>query len=373
MSTRNGQTLDSRRPEVGTVHLVYPHGPRIEAPDSIGRNLGERLQARYRVVYHDWTDRGVIQPGSGDVLLGHPHPSRGTIFRRSSGRSGWRRILMLSPFNGDPSQVAFNDSIIRRCDLYLAITGPYWFKRLEGSAFSHWAPKMIRLDLAVDREDFPPIKRAFNEPGKRRFVYIGHTGRLKNTPYLSDIARRLPGTEFTWIGPGDVPIRDLKRLVVPDFAAPEARRLVAQFDFLINVSTFDANPTTILEAMAWGLIPVCTPQSGYDDIPTILNVPLNDPETAAPLLMDLQALPSENLARIQRSNWGLLDTHYTWDRFADQVIEAIESRASPPLGREGLVRRSRLVCSEWASPMGPIRTRMPAAIGRLRRAMRSAT
>jgi glycosyltransferase involved in cell wall biosynthesis len=373
VSTRNGQTLDSPWPEGGTVHLVYPHGSRIEAPDSIGRNLGERLQSKYRVVYHDWTDRDEIRPEPGDVLLGHPHPSRGTVFRRSSGRSGWRRILMLSPFNGDPSQVAFIDSIIRRCDLYLAITGPYWFKWLGSSIFSHWAPKMVRLDLAISRQDFPVLKERFNAPGSRRFVYIGHTGSTKNTPYLSEIAQRLPDLDFAWIGRGERPIKGLRALGPQDFRTQTARDLVAGFDFLLTVSRYDSNPATILEAMSWGLIPICTPQCGYDDTPTILNVPLDNVEDAARRLLDLESVLSADLAQIQRRNWDLLDTHYQWDRFAAQVIEAIESPLSPPLGREGLARRGRLVCSEWASPMGPIRTGMPAAIGRLRRAMKSAT
>lgn len=346
MSTQNGLTLDFAGPEVGTVHLVYPHGARIEAPDSIGRNLGKRLQAKYRVVYHNWTDRDEIHPEPGDVLLGHPHPSRDTVFRRSSRRRGWRRVIMLAPYNSDLAQVAFADSVVRHCDLFLAITGPYWFDTLDSSPCSHWKPKMVRLDLAVDRSDFPPVKNAFNEPGKRRFLYIGHTRWMKNTPYLSDIARRMPGTEFNWIGPGDDPIRGLTRLVVPSFATQEARRLVAQFDFLINVSTADANPTAILEAMAWGLVPVCTPQSGYVGIPSIVNVPLGDPEAVAEVLRGLQNAPSERLRSMQDANWALLDAHYNWARFSDQVVEAIESSTSPALGHESFGRRLRFLSKE---------------------------
>jgi glycosyltransferase involved in cell wall biosynthesis len=359
--------------EVGTVHLVYPHGPMTATPDAIGRNLGQRLETRYRVVYYDWTDRDEIHPEPGDVLLGHPHPARDTVFRRSSRLRGWRRVLMLSPFNGDPGQVAFLDSIIKRCDLYLAITGPYWLKWLGSSTFSHWAPKVVRLDLAISRQDFPVLRDRFNEPGRRRFVYIGHTGSTKNTPYLSEIAKRLPALDFAWIGPGDRPIEGVRALGRQDFRTQASRDLVSGFDFLLMVSKYDSNPTTILEAMSWGLIPICTPQCGYDDTPTILNVPLNDAETAARLLLDLETVPSDDLLEIQRGNWDLLDTHYTWDRFAAQVIDAIESPLSPPLGREGPVRRTRLVGSEWASPMGPVRSRTAATIRRLRHKVRPPT
>ena len=109
---------------------------------------------------------------------------------------------MLAPFADDLAQVAFEDAVIPHCDLFLAICGPYWFSGLERSPFSHWVPKMQRIDLAIDRLDYPPIKTRFNDPGARRLLYIGHTGGFKNTAYLSEIGHFLPGTEFAWIGTG---------------------------------------------------------------------------------------------------------------------------------------------------------------------------
>jgi glycogen synthase len=140
---------------------------------------------------------------------------------------------------------------------------------------------------------------------------------------------------------------------------------------MIMVSKYDSNPTTVLEAMSWGLIPICTPQCGYDDTPTILNVPLDKAEEAARILLELETAPSELLSEIQQRNWDLLNSHYTWDRFAAQVIDAIESPLSPPLGREGPVRRARLIGNAWASPMGPIRRGANKALSRLRNATRS--
>ena len=342
---------------VKTVHLVYPHGPSTSNPDAIGRNLGERLQHRYRVIYHDWWERGVIRPEPGDVLLGHPHPASGTIFRRSARERGWSRVLMMSPFNhGDLRQVAFADPIIRDCDLYLAITGPYWFASIADSRCSHWGPKMLHLDMAVDRHPFPPLKSSFSPPGKRRFIYIGSTLYMKNTPYLTQIARRLPGVEFSWIGRGTTGIPGLTPLGFLDFNAEDGRTILSGFDFLVTVGTADANPTTILEAMAWGLLPVCTPQSGYAGIPSVTNLPLHDPEEAAAVLTRLNTMPGERLLAMQAENWRLLDHHYNWDRFADQVIAAIESSASPAIGPESRSRRIAFAFYGQLSPFGPLVT-----------------
>ena len=33
-------------------------------------------------------------------------------------------------------------------------------------------------------------------------------------------------------------------------------KIISEYDFLIHTSNFDANPSTVLEAMSWGLIPI---------------------------------------------------------------------------------------------------------------------
>ena len=337
------------------VHLVYPHGNRISAPDAIGRELGRRLEVKYEVIYHDWSDRGVIKPEPGDVLLGHPHPHPNTVFRRSLLLDGWHRRLMMAPFHhGDLRQIAFEDSIVSDCDLILAITGPYWFRTLEDSRCSHWRPKMIHLDLAVDRSDFPPLKTSFAAPGERRVLYIGHSGRGKNTSYLSEIAALVPDADFAWMGNGNRPIHGLTALGLVDFGSQAGRDLVSQFDFFLTVGNADANPTTILEAMAWGLVPICTPTSGYRGIPSIPNVPVDDAEAAAAIVLRLLSANESDLVAMQSANWRLLDEHYAWDRFATQVADAIESPESPPLGPESMKRQLIFTFYDVISPYGRV-------------------
>jgi glycosyltransferase involved in cell wall biosynthesis len=321
----------------------------LSCPDAIGRKLGEHLRARHDVRQYDWDDTRAITPGSDAVLLGHAHPAPWTIFRRSAARPGWRRILPLSPYShGDNYQVAFLDRTIHRADLYLAITGNRWFETVGDSAFAHWRPKMVHVDLAVDRTDFPRVKGAFAEQGRRRFLYIGHTRWYKNTDYLSTIAALMPEADFSWIGHGGRPIAGLKALGRWNFATEEARRLVAEHDFLVTAGSSDANPTTILEAMAWGLIPVCTPESGYRGLAGVPNIPLDDAHAAVAILRELQAAPSARLEELRAMNDAALEEHFNWERFCHVVAEAIESDASPdcrpaPVGRWLGIRWADLV------------------------------
>lgn len=349
--------LPLSRPPVRTVHLVYPHGDRISAPDSIGRHLGEHLASRYEVKLHDWDAGSVIRGDSQSVLVGHAHPDPCTVFRRSAREPGWRRVLAMSPYNGDLRQIAFLDDVIPRCDRFLAITGSYWYERLPQSRVAHWGPKTVHMDMAVDRHDFPPLGRTWNAIGKRRIVYIGHTAWMKNTGYLSEIAAQMPETSFAWIGSGE-DISGVQRLGQLDFSLPDSRLALSAFDFVISVSTADANPTTILEAMAWGLIPVCTPESGYAGIRSIPNIPLAAPAKAAEFLRELLSLDADQLDGLQRANWQLLDSHFNWKRFSAQLVDEIESDVSPPLGPQSVRQRFSLRRIAWTSPYSPWRRRI---------------
>jgi glycosyltransferase involved in cell wall biosynthesis len=337
------------------VHFVYPHGPRTSCPDAIGREVGRRLRERYQVVHYDWDDTTRIVPTDADILLGHPHPALGTVFRRSARVSGWRKVIVLSPFSpGDISQPAFLDPLlVRHVDQYLAITGNYWWDYAAQSPFAHWLPKAVHVDLAVDRTDFPVLKYRFAPPGARRFVYIGHSYWYKNPEYLAAIASAAAELEINQIGGGD-PIPGLRNLGYLDFNHAEDRAVVAQHDFLLTVGSADANPATVLESMAWGLIPICTPQSGYVGYEGIVNVPLNRTSEAVSILRRLQELPAEELERLQRVNWRLLDSHFNWDRCSAQVVDAIEAPAAASVERSA-AHALRLRWAALTSPFSPLR------------------
>ncbi len=347
-----------------TVHLVYPHRPRIAAPHVIGYRLGKLLAERYAVRYYNLDESTRIRPAEGDVLIGHPWPVPFTCFRRSMRDPKWGRVIVMCPFHYSLPDVAFLEWVLPHADLFLAICGPYWEEAPPPPWAARWRAKMIRLDLAVDRSNFPPIKTTFNPPGRRRFVYIGNDVPLKNVDYLAALARRLPGSEFGWFGVGRSR-PGVASLGYANFATAEAKAKVAGWDFLVNPARWDANPKTILEAMGWGLLPVCTPTSGYHGIDSIVNIPLDDVEGAAAVIDRLQHTSEDELRRMQRRNWELLDSHYNWPRFARQVIDAIESDASPVMAPAG--RRERLAML-WNELRGPDSWLRPSALAHMARA-----
>ncbi|NHC44733.1 glycosyltransferase family 4 protein [Motilibacter aurantiacus] len=336
------------------LHLVYPHGEGIRTPDAIGRQLAQRLSKTWDVVLHDWDAPPRTRPERGDVLVGHPHPSPGTALRRLWKDPRWSGRFVLCPYAGELHQVAYLDPFVRTADAYLAITGRAWFQSVAFGELRHWAPRMIHVDLAVDRGDFPPLERELAPAGRRRFLYIGHTGWYKNTGYLSAIAQALPAGQVGWMGNGDG-IPGTVAHGARDTAAPDTRELLATYDFLLTVGRADANPTTVLEAMSWGLVPVCTPTSGYVDEPGVVNVPLDDVAGALAVLRRLQLAPVEELESYRAANEARLRQHFTWDRLAGQVQAAVEELSGtaaqspvPPVSR-AVLRAATVTPSPYSS------------------------
>jgi hypothetical protein len=90
---------------------------------------------------------------------------------------------------------------------------------------------------------------------------------------------------------------------------------VDQFDFIVCPGRYDANPTVALEGALCGLIPLCTPTSGWDCWPRLSL----DPRVAADELAAWNQEPLEEHAkRCRRIAEG-----YTWERFMRRVLLAI--------------------------------------------------
>ena len=321
------------------IHLIYPCGEAISCPQAIGRHLLDALKRVAPVCVHPLDATYTIFPEPGDILIGHPGWEPWHVFNRSVRQPGWARRIGIQPFcPGDPRLQAATDRVIGFCDRFLAICGKWWFDRTPDTLFRHWQPKLIHLDLAVDRQDFPCIKHEFAPAGKRRYLYIGHSAWYKQPEYLCALAKARPG-QIGWIGKMRRRFRGPERLGQHDFTNPASRDLVAQYDFLLCVGSADANPTTILEAMSWGLIPVCTRESGYSGHPGIVNLPVDDLAGALAVLDDLQTRPAAELLRMQADNHRELTEHFHWPRLCAQVVEVVTASDSP-----GLLPRDRVDC-----------------------------
>lgn len=327
-----------------TVHFVYNKGLSLKTPERILHELSIRLARHHRLQTYAINEQGVIKPEAGDILIGHPSRfSESSIFNRSMRQAGWAKRIVFCPFShGLPLDAAGIDPLMELADQYLALCGPYWFETVGQSLLSHWEYKMWRCDLGVNQSDYPPVKTSFNPPGKRRFLYIGNAGPMKGGDIFAALAKANPDMDFGWIGwtgdaqcPAGTLLRDYRaierrlcagRVTVhggSDWRNNDHVSIAANYDFLLTCGRSDSNPTTILEASAWGLIPVAPLSCGYYGDDWLVNIPIDDLGAASNILRKLNHAPGAELLDRQRAGYRQLDSHYTWDNAAQQVLDCI--------------------------------------------------
>jgi glycosyltransferase involved in cell wall biosynthesis len=305
-----------------TVHLVYPaNEEKKSSPWSIGNNLSQALRKNFTVEVHDWSADYAIAPEPNDVLIGHPHPERKTVFRKSFGRS-WARRYVICPFTTNPQQMYFVEPYVRQADAFFAICGPVWAGKLEKSSYSHLRSKFVHLDMAIDCADWSPLEKVFNPPGSRKFAFIGSSLALKGTPFLEHLAARRSKNEIGWIGASSWVKSNAECVEFLDLNSESGRKSLSHFDFVISPGRSDANPTVLLEAMSLGLIPICTKESGYDDPAHFYSLRYGNVSEAGILLDNLQSLATEELVLRQSQNFTFVKT-YSWDRFTSTVCDKI--------------------------------------------------
>ncbi len=303
------------------IHLCYPHthpdGSHHRAPWSIGHNLALGLRrAGHRVRQYDYQDTLIIQPGPGDILIGHPHPDAGYVFRNSL-VGPWQKVIGISPWNGSEEYTAALDYVVPRCDRYFAICGPYWAERLP----DRWE-NVTALDMAVDASLFPILEREWNPPGHRRFLYIGCTVKQKGTAFLEQIIRET-GITVGHCGYGHVEGAEAHGFV--DFTSDEGRALLSRYDFLIMPGENDANPTTVLEAMCWGMVPALTNTCGWSlELNKFWGIYQDDMESTRLAIEDLAGATCERLDYVQKVNRNLAKSVYNWRMFTRKVAAALE-------------------------------------------------
>ncbi len=315
--------------------LDVKHWPK-RYPCSVTANLYEGLQGWMDTLLYDLREETDIEMSSSDVFLGHP---RFPFFEGSWGVTG-RSIrkktsplvaALISPLhcNAEIETTHINkayldsvDMLMPYADVLFAVMGEYWWDLWDKSRYSHWKPKMVRLDLAVDIESFPRVKKKFSLAGRRKFLYIGRNDPMKGVDLLSKLAKE-SGYSFGWVGRGGE-IDGVKKIsgireLNPDFMSEIAK----EYDFFITTGRADPNPTTILESMAWGFPVICTPQSGYYETPYLKNVFHDDIGKSLAVLNEMQLKSEEDLLGIANRAREVVNDKYNFSVMLKSVKDIL--------------------------------------------------
>lgn len=314
------------------ISYVYPRdNPNLSkwperAPFSITYNVFQALKQIDDVLLYDWKERGVIKGGKSDILIGHPSLMDGAdrIWDRSCRESDFGLKIAMLPLSHRMIEYCWGlEPFVPLVDGIFGIMGQYWYETWNNSAIAHWKKKITPIDMAIDIKNFARVKKSFNPPGNRKFVYIGWSGAQKGTHLLSILFGLAKEHRCIAIGRGPA-VPNIEQRSPMTFNEEYIRKLAEECDFFITMGVSDANPTTILEAMAWGFPVCCTPQSGYYNMPEINQMSIDDMEHNLSVLNRLQYAPEEELLAQSDKARFLASEKYTWKRFTKKIIDEVQ-------------------------------------------------
>jgi glycosyltransferase involved in cell wall biosynthesis len=309
----------------------------INAPLSITKALIDTCQPHYEIRLYDILETGSIGLGADDLFIGHAWPDKRTLVK---GRNQWsaysphqitnntvlrqpnhKNLYLINPFNTDRGQVGWLMPLLEKVKHFIGICGDNWLENLQFEFPVFERCSFHHLNMAVNADEYPFVKTYFNAPGRRKFLYIGRVSEEKNTAMLSSLAERVGGFHCGYIADGHIAgchkVSGYTRLE-PGLL----RKLASEFDFFISPSAADAQATTVLEAMAWGLGILSTKESGYSH-DSIYSLSVDDIEANCDAVEYLQRCDESELLVRQQQNRELVMTKYDWATFCSRLASAV--------------------------------------------------
>lgn len=242
-----------------------------------------------------------------------------------------RAKFILQPYTAhmvSEGDVERNRAIFAKADHLFLITGQYHWDTMPDSPYADWQERATRVDMAVDPAMHPHSKRTWNKAGKRGFLAIGVDRPYKGLDKVAELAR-ISGIRLGYFGdPKTHVFDDVPNLIKyggTDFTPQIMRKICDEYDFFITMGRYDANPTTLLEAACWGLIPLCTKESGYWPRQPFDELRLDDMAFNWEQVECWQNANETDLWRISQALRAKVAAHYTWERFCTSIWEGMQA------------------------------------------------
>ncbi|MCL5030012.1 MAG: glycosyltransferase [Bacteroidetes bacterium] len=316
--------------EAQVIHFVYSGDPLnddvITAPGTITNRVFRYLQKFGEVKYYDLIDKtSKITVSNEDIIIGHPHPEEGTILKRLFEHECAGKYLLWPLHTRIPEINRYVKELAASADKLFVISGHYWMDTIDETEFRYLKDKIIRLDNAVDSKVFSFKKNKFNPVGKRGLFVFGRSGEEKGTKELFKLLLKLECPVIIAGHYSDEDISIIKDRTNTKYIGSISLRdqtvvnnIINTCDFFINMSVSDASPTTLLESMSIGLIPITTPQCGYYYSSFIL-LSLSDKEHNIFTVNNALNMDEENLRILQKKNRNIIEQYHNWNFFCNKI------------------------------------------------------
>lgn len=291
---------------------------------NIGRFLRDKATALdYTFRYVNLDDCGEYAIGADDICVGHVWWPDGFMNRALASPARLKFVLQpYSPGMVAPTERDWIRLLFGKADHLFLVTGPAWYDAMPDGPFADWQAKATRLDMAIDVTLHPHSKRRWNPPGKRALLAIGADTPAKGLDIVADFAR-IGGFKLGHFGaaaPGRFQhVPQAIEYGGVDFDLAGQQHITDEYDGFISLARMDANPTTLLETAAWGLVPFCNVESGYHPGEPFLELRLDDMRFNLEVLDWFQRAPEYELrCRADAIQREVVEQH-TWARFCETL------------------------------------------------------
>lgn len=304
----------------------------LNSPYSLTWNVGRFLRQKaagigYEFQYINLDDTTPRQFTKDDIAIGHTWWDGG--FMHQALDANIRAALILQPYSAcmvSDHHIPMVLDLWSKADHLLLVTGAYWFDTMQDTPYAPLQAKATRLDMAINAEAHPYLKRRWNKAGKRGFLAIGNSSPAKGMDLIADLAQT---AGFKLGVYGDVypdvfqHVPQVKVYGGVDFKPERIQAICDEYDFFLSLARCDANPTTLLETACWGLVGACNKESGYWPDQPFLGLQ-NDLAANWKMIDDLQSLSEHELQGQSIAGRRIMLQEHTWERFCRNVWAAVE-------------------------------------------------
>lgn len=226
--------------------------------------------------------------------------------------------------------------------LIFAICGGFWFQKtmelIDASIQSQVKSKIVRLDMGCAGNLLPP-KTNYKKRIRRNLLHVSHMSSAKNIPLMLKSIRGLDVNLFIAsrylkeTGPATVKFSNnggttesclIESLGPISNNDPKFNHFVIEHcDFYIHTSTYDAQATAIIENCARGLVPMVTPESGFNCPYAIILS--HNPEHNQEIIQDAMQMSAEEYAYRSRGVREFVLKHHSWEKIYGRVWQVIQA------------------------------------------------
>ena len=321
---------------------------------------GERLLSRNFPVHStSCVSQGRVTVSKDDILLGHPTWDGLNSALEQFGRSerDWMRDNRLHEDDAShpnsyvlvpwvpqfppewTSRMPCYESQLEAARVIFAICGRLWLERTlelrDASIQSRVKNKLVRLNMCVNSGAFRESKEAFNPVGRRRLIHVSNMAPYKNIDLLlqstagvtvpsigSRALKKLARGEAEMDVAGEsLPFINLGAVNNDD--QEQIRALVRGHDFYIHTASMDAQATTTLEFAARGLIPIVTPESGFDGEDAIYLT--GSPQKNREIIRRALEMTDEECMHRSRRLREYISREHSWESFYATIAAKISA------------------------------------------------